>query len=103
MASVTVAVERRRQGRCPGAGPKWQAKAVLRPGRSITVINISSCAALVESDAQLRPGAHAEVQLSSANVRTLVRGRIDRCNVAALDPLTYRGVIVFDQPLVLSP
>lgn len=103
MASVSIAVERRRQGRCPGAGPRWQPAAVLRPGQSITVINISSSAALVESGAQMRPGAHAEVQLSCGTVRTLVRGRIDRCCVAALDPLIYRGVILFDQPLDLAP
>jgi hypothetical protein len=72
------------------------AAAVLRPGQPITVVNISRHAALVESPTRLRPGARTEMQLAGLHVRASVSGRLDRCYVAALEPLRYRGVVVFD-------
>jgi hypothetical protein len=71
----------------------------LRPGQPITLINICSRAALVESAARLRPGAHTEMQLTRAGKRESVRGRLDRCYVSALEPLRYRGVLMFDECL----
>ena len=79
---------------------------MLRPGLLVTVVNISSGGALVESSGWLRPGARTELQLETRWAETLglrrrqtVRGRLDRCHVAALDPLCYRGVIVFEELL----
>ena len=37
------------------------------------------------------------MQLAGAGVRVGVKGRLDRCYVAALEPLRYRGVLVFEQ------
>jgi hypothetical protein len=103
MASVGLdLVERRRECRRTGGGPQWQPRALLRPGQPVTLINITSRAALLESAARLRPGAHTEVQLAGAAGRTIVRGRLERCFVAALDPLRYRGVIVFDGHIELG-
>jgi hypothetical protein len=90
-------IERRRECRCPGGGSRWRSHALLRPGQSVTLLNISSRAALVESAARLRPGAHTEVQLAGSQVRTFIGGRLDRCYVAALEPIRYRGVLLFDQ------
>lgn len=67
----------------------------MRPGLHVTLINICSHAALVESDSRLRPGAQTEMQLVGPDVRISVRGRLDRCFVATLEPLRYRGVLVF--------
>ena len=61
------------------------------------MINICSRAALVESAARLRPGAQTEMQLAGAGARVSVKGRLDRCYVAALEPIRYRGVLIFDQ------
>jgi hypothetical protein len=61
------------------------------------VIDICSRAALVESAARLRPGATTELQLAGAGVRASVKGRLGRCYVAALEPIRYRGVLIFDQ------
>jgi hypothetical protein len=61
------------------------------------VINICSRAALLESAARLRPGAQTEMQLAGAGARTSIKGRLDRCHVAALEPLRYRGVLIFEQ------
>ncbi len=102
MAPVTVAVERRHEARRAGGSPRWQSRAVLRPGQHVTVINITSRAALVESGARLRPGAITELQLSGVAKRTCVIGRLDRCCVTALDPLRYRGVVMFDQPIEID-
>jgi hypothetical protein len=66
------------------------------------LINISSRAALVESDARLRPGRITELQLALAAGRASIRGRLDRCYVAALEPLRYRGVLVFEDRLELA-
>jgi hypothetical protein len=68
----------------------------------VIVINISPCGALFESTARLRPGLHTELQLAGNGMRRAVRGRLDRCHVAALDPLCYRGVIVFEERLELA-
>jgi len=98
MASLAIdLIERRRERRTTGAGPHWQARAVLRPGQPVTLLNISSRAALVESAARLRPGAHTEVQLAGSGARASVGGRLDRCYVAALEPIRYRGVLLFDE------
>ena len=103
MAPVTIGlVERRRDRRHAGGGGAWPPQAVLRPGVPVTILNISRRAALVESGVRLRPGGQTEMQLGGGSGRTSVRGRLDRCYVAALEPLRYRGVLVFDQRLELQ-
>lgn len=89
--------ERRRECRRAGGGDRWRPQALLRPGQPVTVINICSRAALVESAARLRPGATTEMQLAGEGARVSVKGRLDRCYVAALEPLRYRGVLIFEQ------
>jgi hypothetical protein len=97
MATVALdVVERRRERRWPGGGPRFDAGAVLRPGQAVVLINISSRAALVESATRLRPGAQTELQLCGSGVRAAVRGRVERCQVARLEPLRYHGVVLFD-------
>jgi hypothetical protein len=98
MAPLAAAlIERRRDLRCAGGGPRWQADAIIRPGQPVTLINICSRAALVESPARLRPGAQTEMQLAGRGARTSIKGRLERCYVAALEPLRYRGVLIFEQ------
>ena len=66
------------------------------------VVNISSGAALVESGARLRPGSHTELQLAGSSTRLGVRGRLERCYVAALEPIRFRGLLVFDHRIELE-
>lgn len=102
MAPVGVdLIERRRECRHVGGGP-WQPATLIRPGQRVTLINICSHAALIESAARLRPGARTEMQLAGAATRTTVKGRLDRCYVAALEPLRYRGVLIFDQRVAVA-
>lgn len=98
MASVATTVERRGDRRLAPAATSWKPAAVLRPGQAVVVLNISRCGALVESGARLRPGARTELQLANATARRTIPGRLERCHVAGLDPLRYRGAVVFDQP-----
>ena len=98
MAPVAVdLIERRHERRRAGGGARWQSRALIRPGQPVTLINICSRAALVESAARLRPGALTEMQLAGSGPRVSVKGRLDRCYVAALEPIRYRGVLVFEQ------
>jgi hypothetical protein len=100
MAAVATATnERRHESRAAGAGHQFGADAVLRPGHEVVVVNISRRGALVDSGSRLRPGAHAELLLSGTDGRVRVEGRLDRCQVVRLDPVRYRGVIVFDDDL----
>lgn len=66
------------------------------------LLNINSRAAMVESHARLRPGAMTELQLTRAGGRTSIRGRLDRCHISAVEPLRYRGLLMFEQPLELE-
>lgn len=102
MAAVAQSLDRRHEWRRPGSHAPWRIHAVLRPGLEVTIVNITSRAALVESDGRLRPGATTELQLTGATARTCVKGRLDRCCVTALAPLRYRGVVMFDEPLRLE-
>jgi hypothetical protein len=45
------------------------------------------------ADGVLRPGQPVVV--------VNIKGRLDRCHVSALEPLRYRGVLVFEQQLTL--
>jgi hypothetical protein len=95
------AVDRRCEPRRAGGGSRFDKGAVLRPGQPVILINITTRAALVESATRLRPGAFTEVQLAGSGRRASVTGRLDRCYVAALEPIRYRGVVVFAQPIEL--
>ena len=71
MASVAIdLIERRRERRIGRrraalAGPTPS----FGPGQPVTLLNISSRGALVESAARLRPGAHTEMQLAGRSAR----------------------------------
>jgi hypothetical protein len=42
------------------------------------------------------------MQLAGAHARVSVAGRLGRCYVAALEPIRYRGVMLFDVRVDLS-
>ena len=102
MASVSArAVDRRREPRSPGGGSRFDQRAVLRPGQPVVLINLTTRAALVESASRLRPNAVTELQLMGSGARSSIKGRLDRCYVSALEPLRYRGVVLFEQSIEL--
>lgn len=95
------AVERRSGHRLAARTTRWPETAILRPGQEVTVVNLSHGGVLLESSTRMAPGARAELQLLGIH-RRMVRGRIDRCHVARLEPLRYRGAVVFDEHLELD-
>ena len=103
MATVAESTDRRRCERHPSASTGWQANAVVRPGQDVVMVNIGRHGALVESTCRLRPGHRTELQLSGHNLKSSVRGRIDRSEVAALDPIRYRTAIVFEDAVEILP
>jgi hypothetical protein len=102
MAAVANARERRSERRRSAGSVLCVPDAVLRPGQAVILVNINSRAALVESEVRLRPGAHTELQLAMQGRRTSIKGQLDRCHVCALEPLRYRGVLVFAERFELE-
>jgi hypothetical protein len=92
---MTAARERRREQRSAGAGMRARA----RPGHRLVVIDVSSRGALVEAGRPLRPGSHLDVQLETDAHTTMVRARVLRCSVEALDAsgVTYRAALAFSE------
>jgi hypothetical protein len=70
----------------------------LRTGRELTVVNISSCGALVEGVTRLLPGTRADVHIVTRHGRVLVRTRVVRALVWRLeaDAVCYRSALAFD-------
>jgi hypothetical protein len=94
--------ERRSTPRWPGRHEHHPFTAArLRPGRDITLINLSTGGALVESGSRLLPGTRVDLQLLGSGIRRVVRGRVLRCHVCALrgDGVLYRGAVMFEEHL----
>lgn len=96
--NATDATERRARLRVPPQQIAWPRAALLRPGQRILIVNVSAGGVLVESANCLKPGARAELQLPGS-ARCVVRGRIDRCRVIGINPMTYEAAIAFEEPL----
>lgn len=75
------------------------ARATLRPGCSVALVDLSASGVLVQAARPLRPGARVHLQLvTSARTFTLAAFVI-RCAVWALDDeagATYRGALRFE-------
>lgn len=72
--------------------------AVMRPGLSVAVLEISTGGALVASRTPIRPGARTELALEvPGGRRWLVGVQVLRCWVAALDPVRYHCAMRFDE------
>jgi hypothetical protein len=97
VASVlSAAGERRREARAAPGALGWEAEAVLRPGLSVRVLDLSPGGALVESSTAVRPESTTELQLSAERGRAAVRAYVAGCWVDGLAPLRYRARLVFD-------
>jgi hypothetical protein len=77
------------------------ARATLRPGHGVQVLDVSAGGVLVQADRPLRPGARVHFQLATELRAFAILARVLRCAVWTLDPrqgVTYRGALEFDQP-----
>jgi hypothetical protein len=100
VASLLTGGDRRRGARRPAGHFGFATPAVLRPGVSVAVVELSAGGALIESTAPVRPGATTELGLDGVDgQRRAVPARIVRCWVTALDPLRYRSAVTFERLL----
>ncbi len=100
--------DRRTDGRRPW--PEGQAaRATLRPGCVVAVVDVSAGGVLVEAAKPLRPGARVHLQLVTAERTFTLSAHVVRCVVWSLDDRSgaiYRGALRFEQPFdppVASP
>jgi hypothetical protein len=75
------------------------ARATLRPGCLVALVDLSASGALVQGTRPLRPGARVHLQVVM-DVRTFsLAAHVLRCAVWSLDPndgITYRGALKFE-------
>ena len=96
--------DRRVWPRIPALTLAGMERARLRPGRTATVVDLSSGGALIETDWRLLPGMRVEMQVGEPITLFRVAGRILRCHVALLDRerIRYRGALMFEHQLHLG-
>ena len=99
MAGDVIPCERRRTARrSPGAGEPVS-RVRLRAGRELEVLDVSAGGALVEGETRLLPGTHVDVHIVTSDGRVLMRSRVVRAYVSAVqrDRIQYRGAVAFDR------
>ena len=94
-------MERRRAARRPVAAGEPLARAKLRTGGQLHLLDASSSGALVQTTERLLPGRHLDVHVISANGRVLVRARVARAFVFHLgaDCVEYHAALAFERAL----
>lgn len=75
------------------------AKATLRPGHPIAIVNISRGGALVDGTRQMRPGTRVMLQIATSAGAIGLSALVVRCGVRSLSAdagVMYRGALQFD-------
>ena len=96
--------ERRSHPRLSGARVR-QIAARVRPGRTVSLVDVSRFGALVEAATPLRPGARIDVHLADGDGQTALAAVVTRCRVCAIDPeagVTYEAALSFEAPCQLA-
>lgn len=101
----TSRLERRRFARRAPAGAEPLARARLRTGRDVAVVDVSDGGALLEGTARLLPGTHVDAHLITRDGRLLVRSRVLRAHVCHVDAeiVRYRAAVAFEQRVDTAP
>ena len=91
--------DRRRAARRVPRDDEPIARARLRTGWDLTVIDVSDHGALVEGSARLLPGTHVDAHIVTSSGRVLVRCRVARAYVCHVqkDAVHYRGALSFER------
>lgn len=86
--------------RAPAAGEPLS-RVRLRTGGDLSVIDLSDTGLLVQGRSRLLPGVHIDVHVITRDGRVLVRSRVVRAYVAALqaDAVSYRAALAFDRAI----
>jgi hypothetical protein len=93
--------DRRRAPRTSSAAQHGVVCVRIRPGREVTLLDVSAAGALLQCAHRLLPGTAIELQLTTAGRRVTTRGLVVRCSVSQVWPsaIWYRGAVMFEQPL----
>ena len=78
------------------------ARATLRPGCVVALVDVSRGGALVEGPRPMRPGARVHVQVATAARTFSIEAHVLRCSVWILDPIEgvrYRGALRFEHQI----
>lgn len=92
-------IDRRLEARFP-APAQNAARATLRPGCVVALVDVSGGGALVEGPRPLRPGSRVHLQVTTAAKTFSIEAQVTRCAVWILDPIEgvrYRGALRFEQ------
>lgn len=79
--------------------PPAAARATLRPGCVVALIDVSGGGALVEGPRPMRPGSRVHLQVATAARTFSIEAQVKRCTVWIVDPIDgvrYRGALCFD-------
>jgi hypothetical protein len=74
------------------------ARAVLRPGHAIALIDLSAGGALIQGNRALRPGSRVQIHLTIGGRSMWIPAQVLRCAVASLDAefgVQYHGAVKF--------
>src|SRR5262245_55848145 len=98
---MTDGLDRRQANRRHTIDEHGIARARVRPGHDVTLVDVSAGGALIETERRLLPGSCVELVLVDGARSTNIRGRVLRCAVARLDPtfIRYRGAVGFERDL----
>lgn len=95
--------ERRTTVRTSPADTWWSARAVLRPGHEVTILDVGSGGVRLATQVALRPGRRVELQLVRGDAKHLVGGRVVRCQLVSLTPPVYHVAIALGESLPMLP
>lgn len=79
-----------------------EVRVTLRPGCSVSLIEVCSRGALIEAPRPLRPGGRVHVQVTTPHRAFAIAAHVMRCMVWSLDPLEgarFRGALRFDDQI----
>ncbi len=99
-----VTLDRRRASRVAYVNGLLPPTAVMVPGRSAVVVNLSPLGMLLETDWHIRPSRLVEVRLQFASATLRVCADVLRAYVSALDTrrgLRYRAALTFSAPIAM--
>ena len=90
--------DRREVPRCQLPDLHRITQMIIRPGREVSLVDLSTRGALVESPQPLRPDSLVEVQMTVCDRRLVVRGCVLRSSVWKLGAtgIWYRSAICFE-------
>jgi uncharacterized protein DUF6982 len=94
--------DRRAHERHPAHELEWLRSIRLKFGPSVSIVDLSSGGALIETTMPLRPGSTTALTIQGRGIVETTSFRVLRCEVASISRgLVYRGACVFERTLAL--